>query len=379
MIRLACLSTLLWLGFGCAGQDPSAATHPPMEGSIAVLDEGRWLGPGLTVQNLTIWPIYSRQERLDVGAILTLAEAEQRGLATVQEGDSAQVERLQVENRSAQPLLICAGTIVKGGKQDRQIACDQLIAANTTQEIEAFCVEQGRWTEAREGEQTQGVFETTDVIASKRVRVSAQYLSDQDAVWSNVARVNAYTDKAPDTHTLLATIDETDREAQENRQQVKLQVRDHFDRLANTSAQGDLVGFAYAINGEPLTARAFASKALFESQFRPYVEAMGIEADTIQQRDRAAGRSPYNKPASRDLLLDMIRQIDAGEDQEESTTGAGRLLIKQTERGGKATCLMQLGDRWIPLTEDWSAPVEYSDAMFEQLAELEALGYTSGE
>ena len=54
-------------------------------------------------------------------------------------------------NNSKRPLLLLAGEIVTGGKQDRVIAKDRIVpAGGDPVDLSVFCIEPGRWTESSE-------------------------------------------------------------------------------------------------------------------------------------------------------------------------------------------------------------------------------------
>src|SRR5260370_5450920 len=59
--------------------------------------------------------------------------------------DGAQVNSLVLVNNSKRPLILLAGEIVTGGKQDRIIGKDRLVPAGSDAiEPRVFCVERGR-------------------------------------------------------------------------------------------------------------------------------------------------------------------------------------------------------------------------------------------
>src|SRR4029079_8804388 len=127
----------------------------------------------------------------------TLAQAQEKGVATIREtggeraaqqadnvaqqhesnglgqqraGGGGEVNRLVIDNKGDKAIFVLAGTLVKGGKQDRQIAQDFIIPPGKTVPVDAFCVEHGRWTANREGKGTDGLFEAQKVLAVKEVR-----------------------------------------------------------------------------------------------------------------------------------------------------------------------------------------------------------------
>ena len=60
-----------------------------------------------------------------------------------------EVNTLVLVNHSKRPLLLLAGEIVTGGKQDRIIAKDRIVPAEADPiDLSVFCIEPGRWTES---------------------------------------------------------------------------------------------------------------------------------------------------------------------------------------------------------------------------------------
>jgi len=383
---------------GCSGVEERAdAAWPAGASGVGeiLLESGladAELGSPVRVANLTVWPVHGR-ERVELADVLTLGEAQAQGLVEIRElaadenpvnfiegleGGGAQVNRLEIENRGARPVLVCAGTVVQGGKQDRQVGVDTLILAESTATIEAFCVESQRWTAQRDGVATGGLFLAADTMAMKKVRASGQYLADQGEVWSNVAMMNHRASKSAPTSSLSATIDESDEEVKALRGAIESAVREHF---ARARADGRAVlGFAYAINGEPITLRTFATSDLFERSFPPFLRTMCLESELIQRRDSAEGRDAFERTASAEALHALLRGIAGGEETERETPSGARLRIQSNDWGGRTECLVPVntaeGSRWVSCTQDWTAAVEFGNEAAEALRSLSALGYS---
>ena len=64
---------------------------------------------------------------------------------------AAEVNRLVLVNNSERPLLLLAGEVVTGGKQDRVIGLDSIVPPHSGPiDLSVFCVEHGRWVAASE-------------------------------------------------------------------------------------------------------------------------------------------------------------------------------------------------------------------------------------
>lgn len=108
------------------------------------------------------------------------------GVATPRyQGD--QVNTLVLVNNSKRPLLLLAGEIVTGGKQDRIIAKDRIVPAGADPiDLSVFCVEHGRWTESSDKFGATASSEAKSFMVQPTVRQQAMVAKDQQQVWSAV-------------------------------------------------------------------------------------------------------------------------------------------------------------------------------------------------
>ena len=87
------------------------------------------VGAEVSVENLTLFPVHGDPESKPVAltsleAALAKGDAEVRELGGDAAGRGAEVNKLTIANKGKLPIYVLAGTIVKGGKQDRQISQD---------------------------------------------------------------------------------------------------------------------------------------------------------------------------------------------------------------------------------------------------------------
>jgi hypothetical protein len=183
------LSSLGALGFAYGG---SAAGPEPER------TDGGWrLLEPVIYENLSIFPVVSANT-LDTGWFLTLDEGLASGEVQVREQGSdamvrnrggviqptfsagASVNQLVLINRSKRPLLLLAGELVSGGKQDRIIGKDRLVPTGSEPlPLDVFCVEHGRWSAGAN-------FTDAKTIVHPSVREQATLKKDQGEVWSAV-------------------------------------------------------------------------------------------------------------------------------------------------------------------------------------------------
>ena len=175
---------------------PVSAGNPSDQGGFKVL-------PAIAHGNLAIFPVVSGYS-YDTSQLMTLDEGVRSGQVTVTEaGDErgmirpgqtipprqqgAQVNSLVLYNNSSRPLLLLAGEIVTGGKQDRVIGSDRIVPPNTGPiDLGVFCVEPGRWVASSSKFGSMGA-----QMAQPSVRTPAMAKRDQNQVWANVRASNA--------------------------------------------------------------------------------------------------------------------------------------------------------------------------------------------
>ena len=98
-----------------------------------------------------------------------------------------QVNTLVLVNNSSKPLLLLAGEIVTGGKQDRVIAKDRIVPAGADPiDLSVFCIEPGRWTESSASFSASSKGSLKSFLVQPTVRQRAMVEKDQQQVWDSV-------------------------------------------------------------------------------------------------------------------------------------------------------------------------------------------------
>lgn len=109
-----------------------------------------------------------------------------------------QVNTLVLLNNSDKPLLLLAGEIVTGGKQDRVIAKDRIVPAGSDPiDLNVFCIEPGRWTEATPVFGASAKSPAMSLMVQPSVREKAMVAKDQQQVWDSVHGSIAAAMQAP--------------------------------------------------------------------------------------------------------------------------------------------------------------------------------------
>src|SRR5215469_18300988 len=141
-----------------AGLAPPPSPQPKPEGDWRILDP-------VLYENISVFPVVASYGQ-DTSAFLTLEEGLASGEVVIRERGSeemvrgrdgrpvyipqttgAAVNQLVLVNRSKRPLLLLAGELVSGGKQDRIIGKDRIVPVGAPPlPLDVFCVEHGRWS-----------------------------------------------------------------------------------------------------------------------------------------------------------------------------------------------------------------------------------------
>src|SRR6266404_516740 len=146
-------------------------------------DEYRLEGP-FTQGNLTVFLIHGK-DRIKGRTFITLQEALVQKKVIVRETRS--VNELSIENISSEEVYVQSGDIVKGGQQDRMMVVDLILPPRSGRiPIAAFCVENGRWSR-RGNEEVTTFNSSSNVVASREVKLAAKARGSQGEVWREVA------------------------------------------------------------------------------------------------------------------------------------------------------------------------------------------------
>jgi hypothetical protein len=157
--------------------------------------------PPIVRGNLALFPLVAAQSR-DTSQLLTLDEGVRSGQVTVTEaGDErglvrpgqyvaprrgAQVNTLVLTNNSSRPLVLLAGEIVTGGKQDRIVGADRIVPPDSGPiDLGVFCVEPGRWVGS-----SMSFSPMAAQMAQPSVRTPAMAAQNQAQVWDSVRAAN---------------------------------------------------------------------------------------------------------------------------------------------------------------------------------------------
>jgi hypothetical protein len=275
--------------------------------------------------NLTVFPVVAAKT-YSTSEFLTLDEGLRSGEVIVTEAgsvqglirrhvtpairhDGAEVNRLVLVNNSKRPLLLFAGEIVTGGKQDRVIGKDRIIPAESDPvDLSVFCVEPGRWVATSDrfgasqsmygkGLNTLGSLGAAPMamMAQPSVRGKAMADKDQGEVWSEVnkEKVAMAEQVTVSASAGAADLGQTTSYAKVNENsEVKKQIdsiakpmEEDYQSLIHQLRDRNAVGVVAAVNGRIIWADIFASADLLGKYWPKLVRSYASEAVVTRAKE----------------------------------------------------------------------------------------------
>jgi ARG and Rhodanese-Phosphatase-superfamily-associated Protein domain len=252
----------------------------------------------ITRGNLSIYPVVSAM-KVDTSRFLTLDEGLAKGEVRIAErgelgnalsrrragrdwnpiveearrSEGASVNELMLVNMSNRPLLLLAGEVVSGGKQNRIIGADVIVPPKSDPlPLSVFCVEHGRWSS------NPGGFGGAGLIAHPEIRKEAQVSKSQSGVWDSVARSAEVLAAPSPTSSYLDSV--TSPKARRSLDEVAESIDRQYEReLRARVGDSGAVGVVVGINGELVWSDIFPSADLFRQYWPKLLRSYVLEAD----------------------------------------------------------------------------------------------------
>ena len=303
--------------------------------------------PPYTCDNLTVFLIRGADELPEV-RFLTLQEALEQQKLLVHE--TREVNELAIENVSLEEVYLQAGDIVKGGLQDRVFAYDVIVPAQSGKiPVGAFCVERGRWHQRRTetgGSETATHFSSSaHRVHSKDLKMAALFHHSQGEVWEKVAEAQEKLSEklgASVRAERSATSLQLTLEDKKVDQRVDSYVRQLSSVIDSTDGPGQMIGYAFAINGKVNSADLYASHTLFRKLWPKLLKASAVEAVAeLEEGQRFA-------PVTGDDVKAYLNDAAQAKAVERQVTPRIRLVTQETERTIlQDTCDQARNGAWI--------------------------------
>lgn len=294
----------------------SPAQVQQVRGEVAPARDLELSGP-FTHGNLSVFLIHG-PDTLKDRQVMTLEEALRQNLAVVHDTGHF----LTVNNRANVPLFIQSGDIVKGGNQDRTLPYDQLIPPQTDQQLQAFCVEEGRC--GPRGNEISASFETSsEQLPGRQLKLAALHRKSQVDIWSGIRQTQANLTRnvgapvqAAQSHTSLQLTLENPR--------VREAIDGYLQKLSPAADRNDTIGFAVAINGKIHTADVYGSAELFQKLYPKLLKASAVEALAERQ-----GAGNFATPTAEAVKM-FLAEAEKGQAFRQDVGGRVHILRQET-------------------------------------------------
>lgn len=304
----------------------AAVSGPGSPVTAPIASDYKLLAP-ISHGDLTIFPVVTAKSH-DTSSFLTLDEGIRSGEVVVTEVGSipgmirrqplpqsysqAEVNRLVLVNNSRRPLILLAGEVVTGGKQDRVVGKDRIVPAESDPvDLSVFCVEPGRWVASSTKFDTHA-----SVMAQPSVRKKAMVDADQQKVWDEVASARAgfamkvapsatpatngnqqvgVTRELNSTTSYAKTVENS--AVKQQMDSITAPMQKSYESVIKQLRNQNAVGVVVAVKGRIVWADIFASNALLSKYWPKLLESYAAESLTAP----GTGTQASSKDAQRFL------------------------------------------------------------------------------
>ena len=222
-------------------------------------------------------------------------------------------------NRGKRPLLLLAGEVVSGGKQDRIIGKDRIIPIGAKPlPLDVFCVEHSRWTSGG------AKFSAARTMVHPTVREQAAVDQDQGKVWAAVRgdKAAAMAQQSMSSNLAMrAPVISSQRlsgvmasaaptegyrniyqsaEVGPSVENFAQEVQKRFERATSGLKGEHVVGVIVAYGGEVAWSDIFASSELFDAYWPKLLRSYAVEALTrpaTQEKVSVTDAQDFLRPA----------------------------------------------------------------------------------
>ena len=268
--------------------------QPVQSGNLTIFPVVRASGNAKTAN----WQYITLDEGLKNGEIIVTEKGRMQGLVRTGHAgvwyppqSGGEVNQLVLINNSSKPLILLAGEIVTGGKQDRVVAKDRIVPPQSDPvDLSVFCIEPGRWVTTSEqfGGAGKG---NMSFMVQPAVRQEAMVAQDQQRVWSAVGgAISNMSAAAPSSQgsattsyaktmqedTVAQKVDEAGQTLLQSREQILAKLREEH-----------AVGVVAAIRGEIVWADIFADPDMLAKYWTKLVRSYAAEVLTAEWHQNA--------------------------------------------------------------------------------------------
>ncbi len=303
---------LLLALFGCSSNPSQVGSSLPATGVPEFEDLN--LGAPIEHDSLTIIPVSTTKQDQSFDDYVTLAQAKKENWIEIIEIPGQEtVETLKVHYTGPKPMILFAGELLLGGKQDRVVGKDTIIKPDETVDVMVFCVEPGRW----DGESMHFEPQVSQVpLEVKEMAITG----DQQKVWS---KVDSYNDSARDVNGVAFS-----GSSLKGGYGVVTNSKEYVDALEKAmkelKSRKDVVGVVIVVNGKINSFEYFQSPRLFAATSESVLR--GALASSFIEKGKGG------KPKMKDVADFVSRSLKSAQEMPASSQG-GYSTFGRNQRG----------------------------------------------
>jgi len=252
----------------------------------------------------------------------------------IRQQGGAEVNRLVLINNSKRPLILLAGEVVTGGKQDRIVAKDRIVPANSDPvDLMVFCIEPGRWTESSTNFKSSASVSSGSYgfLVQPSVRKEAMAKKDQHQVWEAVGSSNRGLSRAASGSDEAAVENTTSYAKVMQSAPVQAKVDDEARHIEHSYSSvlaqlkdAHAAGVVVAIRGEIVWADLFGSSELLQRYWPKLIRSYVAES-------LSSGKATLVKGPSVDEAQQFLDHRDTTHEVVDSEPGVYRQSEKTAE------------------------------------------------
>jgi hypothetical protein len=246
---------------------------------------------------------------------MSLKEAlEKKKVIITEQIGGASVNTLTIENISNDTIMIMAGEVITGGKQNRIIGKDLILLPHSGKiDISVYCVEAGRWENVSTGtNQFNGYFN----VGSMGLRKVVDQKQNQGEVWAKVDSINKLNSTSSSTRTYTAI-----NKSGDFTKKLKAYTDYFRDKFTN---EKDVIGVVVVSGKKVLGCDMFATSALFKNNFENLIASYATDA--IISGSRVTADQPTVKNYMDKLLKSEEEQTATIKEKGKVFTNGGKKM-----------------------------------------------------
>jgi hypothetical protein len=249
---------------------------------------------GCTYRRLTIF-LLELDEPEDPTPYTSVQQALAAGVLDVRESQQDNISALRVRNRGTDAVLMLAGEVLLGGKQNRILRDDVLLSPRSDWvRVPVACVEERRWS------RQSRPFQRRIHMAPLQLRAASQSGRSQDGIWHDIRGYHerfGVESKSRD----LAAIRDTER--------VRQALRDYRRHFGRHCWRPETVGMVVARRGRIVGADIFCNARVFRQHRDRLLDSYAIDCIAPQPRQKEADRDrhPIGGEDARHFLRRTLR------------------------------------------------------------------------